>query len=149
MSIHHTDLTPHRLYLMAESYQTAGSRIVADPDFEDSVTDGPARLVFYQALELYLRCFLLLQGMQPAQLLALSTDLEALVDCATAAGMPISPTTAKFVRSVGRNKDYAKVRYDLEGQASMDALKLLVRAVIEVRLQVRTQLMAEGVDPGP
>jgi hypothetical protein len=148
MDVQPPGLNPNRLYSIANTYQVAGATIVGSPDFSGYITDGPARILFYQAVELYLKAYLLLSLAASDQPIMLSPDLKALLDHAVAAGLTISDTTEKFVRSAARDRDYEKVRYDMDGAVSTTSLKFLIRAVIEVRSELRAKLIAAGIEPG-
>lgn len=139
---------PNRLYSIANTYQIAGTTIVGSPDFSGYITDGPARILFYQAVELYLKAYLVLSLAGSAQPIMLSPDLEVLLDHAVASGLTISETTEKFIRSAARDRAYEKVRYDTDGAVSTTSLKFLIRAVIEVRAELRAKLIAAGMEPG-
>lgn len=148
MDVQHVGPSPNRLYSIANTYQIAGATIVGSSDFSGYFTDGPARILFYQAVELYLKAYLLLSLAGSAQPIMHSPDLKALLDQAVAAGLTISETTEKFVRSAARDHEYERVRYDMDGAVSTTSLKFLIRAVIEVRAELRAKLIAAGIEPG-
>ena len=145
MGVHCGDFTPNRLYSIVNTYQMAAATVVASPDFGGYATDAPARTLFYHAVELYLKAFLLLTEAGDTEVV-LSPDLEALLEHAITCGLSVSQTTEKFVRSAAHDRGADSVRDSTDGDASA-SLKLLVRAVIEVRAQLRAKLLAKGIEP--
>lgn len=145
MGVHSGDVTPNRLYSIGNTYQLAAATVVASPDFGGYATDAPARTLFYHAVELYLKAFLLLAE-TGASKIVLPPDLEKLLEHSITCGLSVSQTTEKFVRSAARDRGADSVRDHTNGDAST-SLKLLVRAVIEVRAQLRAKLLAQGIEP--
>lgn len=151
--VHGSGLTAYGIYLLAQSYHAAGDKLREFQDQYSSFSDHPRRLLYFQALENYLRSFLRLHGKEPEEIRRYDHNFSAMLDDSRVFGLHIKGRTEKFIRESGDRRDYVRVRYDYDLRVLDDtpsrqqpALSQLTSAVINLEVPVRMALVATGID---
>ncbi|RUW94412.1 hypothetical protein [Mesorhizobium sp. M7A.F.Ca.US.010.02.1.1] len=155
-TVHGSGLTAYGIYLLAQSYHVAGDRLADFQDQYSRFSDHPRRLLYFQALENYLRSFLRLHGKEPEEIRRYDHNFSAMLDDSRIFGLHIKGRTEKFIRESGDRRDYVRVRYDYDLRVLDDpalrrppALAQLANAVINLELPVRMALAATGIEIVP
>lgn len=140
-------LTPHGIFILAESYQEAGELVWAGVRPRSRLTLAPMRLLYLHALEGFMRAFLRIHGKKSADLRSYMHDFTRLLDDCTARGLHISAESAAFINKVATASEYSRVRYEIDfrdwdPQKSLDQL---VNTVAELKANVRGAIEATWV----
>ncbi|MER9588553.1 hypothetical protein NKI94_07065 [Mesorhizobium australicum] len=85
----------------------------------------PRRLLYFQALENYLRSFQLLRGATPKEVRAHNHDFAERLDVCKAKGLKLPKEVEDYIRSPVRKKEYVRIRYDfrLDDQDTLDKMQ--------------------------
>ncbi len=147
-------LTPYGIYLLGRSFEDAGNAVMLHQ--KRPFSDHPARLLFLHAIETFLRAYLRLHGVEPAELRAYMHDTQKMLIAATAKGLVLDPRTVKYVAATSDEGDYVRVRYDYDLRSLSDTwpdvsarprrINHLVSAVAGLRVAVRDVLRATGIE---
>jgi hypothetical protein len=145
-------LTPYGIFLLADSYREAGQ--ILSNSTRSGRSDNPIRLLYYQALEHYLRMFLRAGGKEPSEIREYQHDFEKMFKDCVANGLVIRQKTAKFLQETTNDSDYVRVRYEREltvpngrfgrGQPRKN-LTRLISATDELREKARAVLIKSGI----
>jgi hypothetical protein len=107
-------VTPFGMYMMAQCYRANADALEAAAVYVlTHFSDYPRRLLYYQALEHFLRSFLRLNSLDPGQIRAHQHDFAAMLDCGKGYGLRISEEAEAFIRSSTLRNDYVRIRYEL------------------------------------
>ncbi len=145
-------LTPYGMFLLAQEFQRAGDFLNERRLRRNS--DNPIRLLYYQALEGYMRAFLRLRGKQPKEIRAYGHDFGKMLEDCQAAGLSVRPKTAAFVKETFLDSDYVRVRYDdrlvvpeerVGPGTPGKELTRLVSATVELQMKTRAALIESGI----
>lgn len=153
--VHGAGLTPYGIYLLAESYRAAGDMLNSLHDRHSRFSDHPRRLLYFQALENYLRSFLRLHGTEPEELRRYNHDFAAMLNDSKAIGMHLSKDAELLVRSSALRGDYVRIRYDYNlsdpsgRRRKQPSMKSLEKAVFELENTVRSAIEATGIEVSP
>ena len=109
--VHGAGLTPYGMFLRAESYHQAAEILHGSKQFLNS--DNPKRLLFYHAIEGYLRAFLRMNGREAEEIRSYMHDFARMYEDCETAGLVLRRKTAAFLRETGGDNDYVRVRYEL------------------------------------
>ncbi|MDX8540099.1 hypothetical protein RFM23_20990 [Mesorhizobium abyssinicae] len=135
-------MTPFGVFLFAQTYRAnadALERVVAH--IRPRMSDHPRRLLYFQALENFLRSFLLLHGKSPAHIRDHRHNFSAMLNESQGLGLMVSADVEKFVRSRTLANDYTRIRYDYQLEdpsarrrmaPSMDVVQTAVRQIEQV-----------------
>ncbi|MER9313519.1 hypothetical protein NKI51_30395 [Mesorhizobium australicum] len=155
-TVHGSGLTAYGIYLLAQSYHAAGDRLGEFQDRYSRFSDHPRRLLYFQALENYLRSFLRLHGKEPEEIKRYDHNFSVMLDDSRAFGLQIKNRTEKFIRESGDRRDYVRIRYDYNlrvldesALSSPPAMAQLTSAVTNLEVPVRMALVATGIDIVP
>lgn len=155
-TVHGSGLTAYGIYLLAQSYQAGGDRLGKFEDEYSRFSDHPRRLLYFQAIENYLRSFLRLHGTEPEAIRRYDHDFSAMLDDSKSFGLRTKGRTEKFIRESGDRRDYVRVRYDYNLRVldepvlrSPPAMAQLTSAVTNLEVSVRLALVATGIEIVP
>ncbi|PBB16737.1 hypothetical protein CK219_27275 [Mesorhizobium sp. WSM4313] len=103
-------MTPYGVYLFARTYGLNADALgaVSLP----GMSDHPRRLLYFQALEHFFRCHLLLNGKTPEEVRNYNHDFEKMLDDSKFFGLVIPKAVEAFIRLRSVARDYTRIRYD-------------------------------------
>ena len=153
------DVTPFGVYLLAQCYRANADALEKAVQMHTRFSDHPRRLLYFQALEHFLRCFLLIDDRKTLEdIRSNNHNFAVLLDESKVHGLRVSKDTEKFIRSRTLANDYVHVRYDISLE-NLDGNKLvrpptmnaLEQTVWELEHAVGLAMLATGreVIPNP
>ncbi len=102
-------------------------------------SQGPVRLLYYHACELYLKAYLRLHHWDVDRLRRLNHDLSRMLDEAISAGLKVAPQTVAQIRKAAAKNDYVRARYIVsEDQKPEISPESLARLTADIRESVRS-----------
>ncbi|MER8389433.1 hypothetical protein NKH14_28770 [Mesorhizobium sp. M1380] len=149
--VHGAGVTPYGIYLLAESYHASADFLNSARDWHFRFSDHPLRLLYFQALENYLRSFLRLGGKKPEEIRRYSHDFVAMLDDSTALGLSVRKDVEDFIRSSTKRGDYVQIRYHFvlregEDRRKQPSIEALENAVSQLEKAVRMAIEATGIE---
>ncbi|MER8437760.1 hypothetical protein NKH36_22055 [Mesorhizobium sp. M1312] len=106
-------VTPFGIYQMAQCYRANADALEAAAiHILTRFSDHPRRLLYFQALEHFLRSFLRLNSLDPGQIRDYQHKFAAMLDCGKGYGLRISDEAEAFIRSTTLRNAYVRIRYD-------------------------------------
>jgi hypothetical protein len=153
--VHGSGLTPYGIYLLAESYRAGGDVLNSAGNRHSRFSDHPTRLLYFQALENYLRSFLRLHGKKPEEIRRYMHNFAAMLDDSKSLGLRIRKKSEAFIRASGLRRDYVRIRYDYDLRdlenpvVQLPAMAQLVSAVSNLEKAVRLAIEATGIEITP
>lgn len=136
---------------MAESYHASADFLKSASDWHFRFSDHPLRLLYFQALENYLRSFLRLGGKEPEEIRRYSHSFVAMLDDSAALGLAVGKDAEDFIRSSTKRGDYIQIRYHFvlregEDRRKQPSIKILENAVSQLEKAVRLAIEATGIE---
>ncbi|UVC13763.1 hypothetical protein [Mesorhizobium onobrychidis] len=101
------------MFIFAKTYRLNADVLVV-PQIGPSLSDHPRRFLYFQALENYLRCFLLLQGKTPDEVRDYQHRFGKMLDESKRLGLVVPKAVEKFIHSRTLSSDYTRIRYDFK-----------------------------------
>jgi HEPN domain-containing protein len=111
-------------------------------------------MLYYQALENYMRALLRLAGKEPERIRAYMHDFATMLEHCQAAGLVVRAKTAAFIKETRLDSDYVRVRYELQLEIPRERasqgtpgkeLSRLVSATLEMHKKTRNALIKSGI----
>lgn len=133
--VHGKDMTAYGVFLLAETYRISADALA---QVGPRMSDHPRRLLYFQALENYLRCFQLLGGTTPEDVRDFNHNFADRLTACKALGLQLSKEVQDFIQSPKRSKEYVRVRYDYkldkqdapwQAERTMERLRAVVAEV--------------------
>lgn len=144
-------MTPFGVFLFAQTYRAyADALVLVLAEIRPRSSDHPRRFLYFQALENYLRSFLLLKRRTPAQIRTHQHRFADMLDECKDLGLKVPNKTAQLIRSRTVTNDYTRIRYDYQlddgppGRAAQ-TLERLQMAVWEIEQAIGMAIQATGV----
>ncbi|SJM29967.1 hypothetical protein [Mesorhizobium delmotii] len=106
-------MTPYGVFIFAKTYRLNADVLVV-PQIGPSLSDHPRRFLYFQALENYLRCFLLLLGKTPDEVREYQHRFGKMLDESKRLGLVVPKAVEKFIHSRRLSNDYTRIRYDFK-----------------------------------
>ncbi|RUX32600.1 hypothetical protein EOA13_00380 [Mesorhizobium sp. M7A.F.Ca.US.011.01.1.1] len=145
--VHGKDLTAYGVFRFAQTYRISADALAK---IGPQMSDHPRRLLYFQALENYLRCFQLLGGTTPEDVRDYNHHFADRLTACKALGLQLPKEVQDFIQSPKRSKEYVKIRYDyrLDSQAAPwqaeRTMKRLRAVVAEVEKAVDLAVQASN-----
>ena len=106
-------MTPLGVFLFGQTFRVNADALAPLKDqIEGRLSDHPRRLLYFQALEHFLRCYLLLGGKTPEEIRAYNHDFAGMLDSSKSLGLVVPKAVEKFIQSRTLARDYTYIRYD-------------------------------------
>lgn len=133
--VYGSGVTPFGVFLFAQTYRAnADALALVFPQIRPSISDHPRRFLYFQALEHYLRSFLLLQGKTPANIRAYQHHFLDMLDEGRHLGLEMPSEVEDFIRSRTVANEYTQIRYDYK--LDKDGPRRTARTMERLRLVV-------------
>ncbi|OWK18574.1 hypothetical protein AJ88_06990 [Mesorhizobium amorphae CCBAU 01583] len=146
-------MTPFGVFLFAQTFRANADALAPVKDqIEARLSDHPRRLLYFQALEHFLRCFLLLCGKTPEEIRDYTHDFAKMLNDSKGSGLVVPKAVEGFIRLRSVKKDYTRIRYDFRLTDPEDPkhqpppMPQLQRAVRVLENAVGRAIRATGVD---
>ncbi|AMX99993.1 hypothetical protein AB0V79_17200 [Mesorhizobium ciceri] len=107
--VHGKDLTAYGVFRFAQTYRISADALA---QIGPQMSDHPRRLLYFQALENYLRSFQLLGGTTPEDVRDYNHNFADRLTACTALGLQLPKEVQEFIQSPKRSKEYVRIRYD-------------------------------------
>ncbi len=121
-TIYGAGVTPVGIYMLGQSYRAHADALEFAPShIRLHFSDHPRRLLYFQALEHFLRGFLRLNRVDPVQIRAYQHNFTAMLDCGKSHGLRISGVAEEFIWSSTFRNDYVRIRYLFNIEEDLDA----------------------------
>lgn len=111
--IHGVEMTPYGVFRFAQTYRVnADALALAVAEIGPQMSDHPRRFLYFQALENFLRSFLLLGGKTPEEVRDYNHNFAGMLDDSKALGLELPTEAEDCIRSRTLAKEYVRIRYD-------------------------------------
>ncbi|TIO79333.1 MAG: hypothetical protein E5X74_10040 [Mesorhizobium sp.] len=133
--IHGKEMTAYGVFRLAETYRLSADALA---QIGPQMSDHPRRLLYFQALENYLRSFQLLGGTTPEDVRDYNHNFAARLTACKALGLQLPKEVQDFIKSPKRPKEYVRIRYDYrldnqgapwQAERTMERLRAVVAEV--------------------
>lgn len=146
-------MTPFGAFLFAQTYRANADALEAVVvRIRPRMSDHPRGLLYFQALENFLRSFLLLRGTSPARIRAYQHNFAAMLDESQGLGLLVPKAVERFIRSRTLANDYTRIRYDYQlddpgaRRRRPPSMEVVQAVVWQIEHAVGQAIQATGID---
>ena len=136
---HARDNKPVGIFNYAHSYASmAGAFRTSSNSLDCTHPEAPIYFLYYHALELYLKSFLVSQGVSEGELRSreLGHNLDALLKKSEVLGLKVSPQVSNITKLAGQTDNVMSSRYLRTGHHRHFTLDVLHKACVELHASV-------------
>jgi hypothetical protein len=138
------EATPIGWYLLANAYAKSASKLL-DEKLRVPHSESPPRFLYYHAIELFLKSYLVVKGASEKDVKKFNHQIEGLGARCKNLGLPIGLDTMEALRMVDYDGNVFAARYLKIGMRHHLSLKALMDVVTAIKVTVRRELKSAGI----